>query len=621
MKNKGDFFALLEQSMEQQGVSAKKLSEGICSVSMISRVRQGERVPDQMLRDRLMNRLGISEERSENFLCYEDYIKWKARMTILKCVDYKETAKARRLLVEYARSEDFAHSIEQQFYHAMDAQLMMYERTDDTALADKLETALKLTVPNIDQKRVTDLQLATIELNLILEYEKYRHPARLIQRCDEILQYIDQSALDDENKAKIFPKAAWYQCVALSKEPDINYPKILKNSTRAIEYLRTTKKMYYLWELLSAREEALDAWAGKLRESGEEKRANVLARMCQENHDWKRAIMKVYEQCGLPPQTNNFCYLYIQPRQVIYCINEVIRRRRKMLDISRKELCEGICDEKTIERLEKDNAKTQMPILRELFKRLNFSGELQQEDIVTDSREALDLLHKLVKYINNFDYANVKKTLQELVTHLDMEIPQNRQYVTKAEGIQLWLQGEENGEQAFRKAKEALECTISLETIKTGSSLYLTDGEVSCIHNMALYTGTDKMNDYWEILERLRHQYESDDEVDEHLKQYEWLTSSLANVFSMAGMYAQSNNYAQKVILLDVRYRRIDCIAHNLNFISWNNTQAQEKDNQINAEKDRISAVKSCIALSQFSRETHFEAKYRQIYKKLTENC
>ncbi len=115
METRSYFYALLEEQMQQQNVTAEKLSEGICSRSLISRVKQGERTPNKMMRDRLMERLGISGERNENFLFYEDYIKWKERQAIIKCVDCREIDKARKLLAEYAKSKDFANSIEQQF--------------------------------------------------------------------------------------------------------------------------------------------------------------------------------------------------------------------------------------------------------------------------------------------------------------------------------------------------------------------------------------------------------------------------------------------------------------------------------------------------------------------------
>lgn len=369
----GYFYAMLKEQMQQQNVSAEKLSEGICSPSLVSRFKRGERTPDKMMHDRLIGRLGISNEWNKNFLFYDDYIKWRERKAILDSIGRREIGKARKLLVEYAKSEDLANSIEQQFCHAMEAQLMMYENADRAELADKLEVVVKLTVPHIDEKAVTDLQLSAQELNLILEYEKYKHPYQLMERCDEILHYIGRSAFDNETRAKIYPKVVWYQCEMLSKELDMDCQRIIKYSNQGIQYLRAAHKTYYLWELLSIREDVFKAWAERLLSDGEAKRADALCRMRRENREWKEAIGIVYERCGAAPQMENFCYLYGQ--QEIYCINEMIRCRRKMLGMTRKQLGEGICDEQTIMRLENQGSKMRMSLVKQLFEKLNLSGQ------------------------------------------------------------------------------------------------------------------------------------------------------------------------------------------------------------------------------------------------------
>ena len=79
-----EFCALLEQLMREQNVNMERLCEGLCSVSMLTRIRKGERTPAKMMRDRLLGRLGISDERCEHFLNPEDYARWEERYRILR---------------------------------------------------------------------------------------------------------------------------------------------------------------------------------------------------------------------------------------------------------------------------------------------------------------------------------------------------------------------------------------------------------------------------------------------------------------------------------------------------------------------------------------------------------
>lgn len=63
-----------------------------------------------------------------------------------------------------------------------------------------------------------------------------------------------------------------------------------------------------------------------------------------------------------------FCELYQEPE--CYCINDVIRTYRMQLGMSRRKLAEGICSEKTIERLENYGTTVQMYVVKRLFERL-----------------------------------------------------------------------------------------------------------------------------------------------------------------------------------------------------------------------------------------------------------
>lgn len=61
-----------------------------------------------------------------------------------------------------------------------------------------------------------------------------------------------------------------------------------------------------------------------------------------------------------------------------------------MFGYSSKRLCEGICSEKTLTRLENKKAKTQMPVVRELLERLNLHPEYIRARVVTNDFHVLE---------------------------------------------------------------------------------------------------------------------------------------------------------------------------------------------------------------------------------------
>ena len=75
---------VLQNLRMEQGISQKELSQGLCSVSTLFRIESGERMPDQMLFDSLVSRLGkdsvkwelILKENDKRLLYKRNYIEY-----------------------------------------------------------------------------------------------------------------------------------------------------------------------------------------------------------------------------------------------------------------------------------------------------------------------------------------------------------------------------------------------------------------------------------------------------------------------------------------------------------------------------------------------------------------
>ena len=597
------FSVLLERLIAEQNIQAERLREGLCTASMMARIRSGERLPNKMMRDRMIARLGVSGERNEHLLNPEDYAQWEKRRDIVKSVQRKETKRAEELLAEYTCEKDFSTPLGKQFYYAMEIQLMQYRNENTQEIAGQLEQALKLTVPYIDTKRVSELLLAPEEINLILEYEKCAHPQQLAWRCEELLEYISRSAMDQRTKATVYPKAVFYLWEARKREGEIDYAHLIRRLNSGIELLRDTQRTYYLWELLCAKEKALEQWIEKLQAEMNGKKGDALSGMLQETRKWKEMFKELCEKYAIPLFTENFCNLYLQ--QEIYCINEVIRRRRKMLGMTRKQLAEGICEEKALVRLENENRKTHMSIVRELLEKMNLSGEIWQTDIVTADRKSLELLESLVKYSNTFQVEKEKETLQQMEEYLDMDIPMNRQFIKKQQAIIQWAEDSTDRAKVLTMAQNALEYTINFEIIEKSDNLYLTNNEIQCLYNMGTYAGKDTISTYLNIVWNMCKKYEEYDEIEEHIGIYELITTSVADALGNMGLYGESDSLVAKTISWSLRCGRLYEVSRNLSSLSWNNLQRQKKRLPVEGHFNRKEDLERCLTISEFCKDIH----------------
>lgn len=555
-----EYCELLKSQLQISNVSIEKLSEGLCSPSMLSRICNGERTANKMMRDRLMQRLGLADDRNENFIFREEYEKWKIRQKIVVLINEEDLVAAEELLDTYEK--DISNKVEQQFCQVMRIQILQVRETETEKIGKLYENALKLTVPHIDEKTVNELQLSAQELDLVLEYINYCHFDKLDSRCEELIEYVEKSAMDEQCVAKIMPKIVYYQCRKSHDMAQVDYTFLLRKCNVAIECLRDAKRLFFLWELLQEREWLYGKLTLDLMQREEYEKANIVTGLREENNQWINAIKAMYLSCDIKAEMNNCCYLYLEKNT--NCINDVVKRRRIMLGLTKKQLCEGICSEKTIGRLENAGGKTQLLIVKELFERLNMSGEYQRQDIVTGKPEAYQILEKIVKYGNDRDYGAALIELEKLEKVIPMEVILNKQYIRRQRAVTGYQKGLYTQKNALKELKEALSLTVSYEMVENCETPYLTRGEMTCIQNMAFVQGKNKLNAYYELAAKICDQYERNDAISQNITMYEFVMSAFASVLGNIGEYEKSDILSNKIIRECVRCRRFGTIASNI---------------------------------------------------------
>lgn len=563
------FADVLRAQTGRKGVTVGKLCEGLCSRSMFTRICNGERTANKLLRERLMHRMGLSDTRNESFLFRDEYSAWKHRQQILDKINREQFDKAEELLKKYRSGISDENNLEQQFCIVMELQILIGQGKGKEETTKMVEKALKLTVPNIDIKPLGDLMLSEQEIDLIIEYIRYCHPKNMSRCCDELLAYINNSFFDEYIQAKILPKIVFFQCESeLKKASNVDWEKLLRNCDKAIRCLRDTQRLYYLWELLGVREEIYHHMEKRIKKSGQEQYLDSLNQAIEKNGLWKQTLEKVYKDCEMNPAMTNNCYLYLQKN--VFCINDILCGRRHMLGMTRRELVENICSEKTIARAELTNGKMQMPIMREVLEKLGMSGEYQKVDVITTNPEAMDILRNITKYGYDRNYVKEQEELEKLEKMIPMDNPINRQYIRKANVLLMHNRGEISSEEALQGLKEALEYTISLENIWDGKGVCLTRGELTCLTNMAFIQGTKKLNSYHSLLWRICERYEQEGEIYQNISMYEFVMAHIASVLGNAGEYEKSNAISKIIISENVRARRFGNIADGIYNMAYN---------------------------------------------------
>ncbi len=609
------FQTFLKAMRKGKHVTLKKLCKGICSVSMLGRIEAGERLPEKMVRDRFMERLGLPNDYFEDYLQPDEYALWKSRKALLQAVENKNIAKADRLIAQYEQGDRRQSSaVEGQFYLVMKAQLAQYRNAPRDELCTLYERALRLTVPEIRYDKWGEQLLSLQEWNLLLEYIHFGGDIGRLEGAEgfyayqkaayELLMAAFLDAMTDVyGRVKIFPKAVYYYVSAQMEQPpeDWECEKLLCFCRQAVGMLCTTGRMHYLYELLELKEKLLTA-------SGEGKLSKNEMKELTEARDLNGVLLTLYRKYQVSEKTEHCCYLYWQTDNE--SLGDVIRRRRRMLGMTQEELCKDICGVKTLRRLEQNKTRAQMPVVSGLLARLGLPFEYQRMQIIADNYEAAVLFREMQTAANAYDTERVEKLLQRLVGLIPMENIHNRQEIKRSEAINHLSQGRITREEYVEQIKEALEYTVALENIKNLREGYMTCNEIGCIYNIATRVAEKEAWGYFEPLWELYCRYEEENDVEANISMYLFVMKGIASYLGNVGRYRESNEISDRAIREGLKSGRGLMLQNYIYNNCWNDMECQKRGIAAGMIPHGKTELQACIILSRFWQEEFYEAHY-----------
>lgn len=262
-------------------------------------------------------------------------------------------------------------------------------------------------------------------------------------------------------------------------------------------------------------------------------------------------------------------------------------------------LCDGICSERTISRIERKLTRPQSLIIHRLFERLGLSGELSQSEIVSSNVEAQVLLQK---FRINFNYKNsrdVDSMLNEIENIVSLDVPQNRQMLRR---VRLCFLREEKvitDEDFVSQIKDVMECTLPYKVAITKDiEKYLTIEELSCLHNI-LVTKCSGIPEVQECYEALLDMYEArEKDINNCLSMYEFIMRQIASYMGDCGDYDKSDEKEFFILQNSIRNRRLTVLYSSMYSMLWNDQQRAKNKMAMHRDIAYCGEIKSCIVLS-----------------------
>lgn len=603
------FGELLQDLREKKNVTLDVLGAGLCDVGKLSRIENGKVEAEKLLRDRLLARLGVAAENYENFLYYSEYKDWRERQDIVYSILHHNQEEAKQRLERYHDGHSMEQPLEYQLYLSMLVQIRRMEGANREEQKELFRRALELTIPKEAVTGPIKLLLSVEELNLLLEYAFYNEEGFSTAWYEMLFSYVEGLSLDKLSLAKIYPKLVFYYCRKWKlEEADREVlGRLLRFCNKAIEVLQKGNRMFYMWELLRIKEQMLQALISQNTDKGE-RAVKQLKEWQQTCVNWYITLAEVYEEYGVAKETRDFCYIYLDMEA--FCIGDVIRIRRKMFGMTMLQLSDGICSERTVSRLERNETEPHREIVRELFVRLNMSAEFCKRELITGSPEAIRMYGEVKRSSNKRDYDRAERLLEQIKSKVSLEIPENRQAIQRSELVIEKGRKKENKEemdsrQLINRLKEILSNTIPYEVAVAPGEKYLTQNELSCLQNV-INSADWTFHEMGQCISAMYQLFERQRRAEECFDMYEFVMSTVSSKLGNRGEYDLSDEIAFNILKTSLEYRCIRNIAREMYDLLWNDEQRKKEQQPVKRDADVKKELMKCVRFSEICDNIHY---------------
>ena len=598
-RDETNFHTFLATIRKEKGITLGQAADGLCSKSELHRIEKGERLPEKLMRDRLLERMGISIDYFEDYLQPDEYERLLLRQEILLYLENQNFKEMEERLMVYEKLN--LGKVEKQFLYGMRFFWLRGIQADLTVQREMIEKAVKETILLREDEKLADKILAIPELLFWLEYvnvQTYTDPEEKTKKLAEVIDYLNATGRNDVSRVKLLPKASLYFCQSLDLDREQDVRAGVQVCEKAIRMLQKEMKLYYMVELLEQQDKLIRNCSGI--ENSEDLKAR--------NTAWKKVILKLYREYGMNPYMTGDVILFAECKS--YAIGNVIKQRRSMYGLSREELCEGICSKRTLMRIELLQSGAQMPTVRELFGKLGLNADHTRSRVVTNDPEAICLMGELSRCMNNGQLEEGECCLDRIEECLDMTNIHNKQVIRKCRLELEYERGLVSGKEYETRMREILELTIPWECAMPNG--YFTEEELMCILGMS-YIGEEK-EQYCSLLERVcktgfRKEQYSNESMAEILRR------GVGSYLGDIGAYDRSDEVVKENIKSGLRYRRSNLMASNLYCLWWNEQQRKTEKSRYDGKTEERAWVEECLVWSDVAMQEEGRVFYEENMK------
>lgn len=556
---------LIKHQINKNNIDIEKLVNGLCSITSLKRLINGDTKQSFFLIERILERLGVSVNKIALLHNENDDRLFIIREMINKFLVKKTYDKAEYLLSEFRETIDLNNTIQLQYALEIEA-IILYERDKRYEEAsDIFDKALRLTAANCKINNVSDFMLGEEEIILLLLREHMDINSNISFYAKQLLNYVESHLEDEEVRTNIYSKLVWI----LGEKAIRNkrYEESLELTLNGTDSLTDNGLLLHLPQFLD--------------------RILFLTKGRNDNlyMPWKKkrdALRSLYLEYDEPWETDEIRIWESYRQNNVYLISELLKDERDLAEYSQEELADVIgIDVKTISRIENGRSNPKKGTFISIKEHFNIERESFQTKLEVDNFFLLEMERDISRLSSRHRYDEAESLFKSLMGQLSKESKVNRQYIMFMEALFDNAFNRKQIDEVLNKLEKAFLTTRTEKHLENLGKFVTTDLEAKIINMMAIcYEKLGNRNKSIDLLERLRKGYERNKAADRNHKiPIGLLYTNLCTYYEEINMFDEAISLADKAIKYYIRCNRGD----KLGFLVEEKTYTLNRMSEIDA--------------------------------------
>ena len=397
-------------------MNVKDICRGICSPSSYCMYENGEIVPDILLVNMFLDRMGFGILGLTAYISEKEvvYFKWKeSTRACIRNENYKKLV----MLLEHMPTGNVSlnKKIREQYAWFIKGIVAEKDTADLKKATECYEKALECTCDFLIKSQkiegafsVREIHIYAIYLNLLCKVNP-KEKEEVISRFYQLMQYVNVHYVEEQQKVKIYPLLVclWGNLVIEGKDTEGSFEIFEKT----LELLRKQKSLYCLLEIMR-----LHILVG-LKEKRD---------MSKEQEDIK-ILQSFFEEFGYQAQSQ----IYVPQANEIMLehVGQYLSTERKKVNYTQEKISDGICSVESYSRIENGRKPTRNNY-KALTEKIGTENRYYIELVNTGNIDALLLRREISYELFMEKNERLPELLEELKTVLgEKEVAKNRQYL------------------------------------------------------------------------------------------------------------------------------------------------------------------------------------------------